>query len=96
MFIKKEEYDTLINKNEQLKYENEELKSRIAKFEIDKNQKIQELREEYEENKKLHKKLLAIERALDSVYGSYNDILKVVNTIRKAIKNEPSTSDQTK
>ena len=95
MFIRKREYEELKHENTKLKSENNVLRNRLEITQAEKADYKEQLEKEQQENYKQHKQLLAIEKALDLVYGTYNDILKVVNIIRKAIKNEPSISDQT-
>ena len=86
MFIKKLEYDALMNENKQLKDENEELKNRIAKLETEKNQAIQEYREEYEENRELHRTLVTIKEALKIAFGRVSNLMKFRNKVQDIIK----------
>ena len=96
MFIRKAEYEELKRENMKLSSEN-----KILRFKLDKTQEERDdfktsLEDEQQENYRQHKKLLAIERALDSVYESYNNILKVINKIRNIIKNnELADANQT-
>ena len=86
MLIKKIEYDALINENKELKNENQELKNRIAKLETEKNQAIQEYREEYEENKELHRTLVTIKEALKTAFGRVSNLMKFRNKVQDIIK----------
>ena len=86
MLIKKIEYDALINENKELKNENQELKNRIAKLETEKNQVIQEYREEYEENKELHRTLVNIKETLKISYGRVFNLIKFRDKVQEVIK----------
>lgn len=90
MFIRKDKFNNFENELIKLTAENNRLNNSINKLEKEKQNIKNNLENEHLENYRQHKKLLAIERLLNSSFGSYKDLLEFRNKVQEILKNELS------
>lgn len=85
MFIKREKYEDILEDLKRQRREIDKLECEVMSLK-DKNKKLMnELDEELTENREQHKKLLGISKAMERPFGTYTDIYKTRNDIKKIL-----------